>query len=427
MSAPPRTSDGCPPIGREGEAARLAHIIDDAAAGAKRAALLLGVPGIGKTTLLRWGVERARRRDLVSVHVRVPMAAGLPPRFPLGEVLDGLLRAHRARGVEPPERLRRVVDTLTGASSVGEYAVDLPQVADALEDAGRLGALAVFVDDYDWAPPEGTAPLVAALRVVETPLCFVATARLRGLGDEPPSPLPEPTADLWVEHLEVRGLDPAAVAALAAVLLEGAVLPSLAEALYARTLGNPLFIVETLAEWRKLGALTRTGGFWGVDEEAASREIRSLREMIAARLARLPEEALEAARALAVVARETEFEELAGIVGAERPALVEALCTLTAEGFVSSDATPGPRYRLAHPLYESTLAAEMGDTTRALLHGRVLAELRRRAAAGDPVSAAELAHHAVRALERPADLRAILAAAAAEAEGAGSFEEAATW
>src|SRR5206468_7180034 len=125
------------------------------------------------------------------------------------------------------------------------YEVALPQIADALEEAGRLAPLGIFIDDYHWAPPDGSTLLMAALRVVETPLCFVTSARLRSLDEEPAASLPEPTADLWVEHLEVRGLDAEATTALSREVLGGSPLPSLADAIYARTLGNPLFVGET--------------------------------------------------------------------------------------------------------------------------------------------------------------------------------------
>ena len=102
-----RRSEEAPPIGREVEAARLAQMIDDAAAGAKRAALLLGAPGIGKTTLLRFAHRRAEASGCISVAVRVPAAAGLPPRFPLGELLERLVRRCEQENLAAPARLER--------------------------------------------------------------------------------------------------------------------------------------------------------------------------------------------------------------------------------------------------------------------------------------------------------------------------------
>ncbi len=427
MSVAPRALPDRLPIGREVEATRLAQLIDDTVAGAKRAAVLLGAPGIGKTTLVRWARERAEIRGCLTASVRVPAAAGLPPRYPLGELLLGLVSAAAQRRIAVPDRLRRVVDTLTGSSSVDTYAVAVPQVADALEELGRSIPLAFFIDDYHWTPPEGVEMLVAALRIVETPVCLVASARLHGLGEEAAAPLPEPSADLWVENLEVRGLEPSAVAMLASTILDGSVLPSLADALYARTFGNPLFIVETLQGWRAEGALAVTGGFWGFDQDVVPSEARSLREMIASRLARIEHDAFAVARALAAIGRDADFDELSAVAEVEVGRLPDVVGGLIEDGIVALDARPPPRYRLAHPLYVSAFLDQEGTPASSLLHGRIFTELKRRADAGKAVSAAELAHHAVRSLTAPPDVRRVLTAAAEEAEAAGSLEDAAVW
>jgi DNA-binding CsgD family transcriptional regulator len=414
-------------MGRDEEAARLAHLIDDTAAGAKRAALLLGAPGIGKTTLLRYARSYGQHRGLVSSFVRVPSTAGLPPRFPLGESLAGYVAAFANHHVSPPERLERVVATLTGATSIDEYAVSLPQIAEALEEAGRLGPVGLFVDDYDWAPAEGTELLIAALRVIETPVFFLASARLRGAGDEPPSPLPAPTADLWIDHMEIRGLDAGAIAAIAAHELGGEVLPSLVDALYARTLGNPLFVAETLQAWRSTGVLQATGGYIGLSRFDEREATHSLRDMISSRLNGLGDEALATAGVVALIGREVSFEELAHILGFAPDRLVEHLSVLSAEGFIAGEEHQALRYRVAHPLYTAALLDALGAARVASLHGRVCDGMRTRALVERKASASELAHHAVRALHPPEDLREILDAAAAEAESAGGHEEAAEW
>ena len=424
MLSEPRSRPEAPPIGRDIEAARLAHLIDDTIAGAKRAVILLGAPGIGKSTLLRWTRDHAEQDGCITTSVRIPAAAGLPPRYPLGHLLEGLLLASSERGDPTSERLERVVATLTGSASSDAYPVGAPQIADALEEAGRFGPIAIFLDDYHWAPTDGIEPLIAALRVLETHVCFVASARLHGLGEESATPLPEPSADLWVEHLEIRGLEPAAVGSVAAAMLGGDVMPSLVDALYTRTFGNPLFLHETIQSWRSEELLDVTGGFWGLAQDATPPHARSLREMIAVRLARIGPDALSAVRALAAIGRDADFEELLAVVGADREALIDVIERLLDERLLLVEASPAPRYRPAHPLYAAALLDEEGTHQRSLLHAKIFDELRRR---GSRISAAELAHHAVRSLTRPADLREILTAAADEAEAAGSFEEAAVW
>lgn len=424
MSGEPRSLPGAPPIGRDVEAARLAHLVDDTIAGAKRAVLLLGAPGIGKSTLIRWARDRAESSGCITASVRIPAAAGLPPRYPLGHLLQGLLLASAERRHPTSERLERVVGALTGSSANDGYTVGAPQIADALEEAGRFGPLAIFIDDYHWAPSEGVDVLIAALRVLETHVCFVASARLHGLGEEAATALPEPSADLWIEHLEIRGLEPQAVGTLAASALGGDVMPSLVDALYTRTFGNPLFVNETVTAWRSEGLLSVTGGFWGLAHDVTPPHARSLREMITARLTRMGPAALSVVRALAAIGRDADFDELLAVGAIDHDALIDVIERLHDERLIVVESAASPRYRLAHPLYAASLLDEEGTPQRAVLHGKIFEELHRRTSR---ISAAELAHHAVRSLTRPVDLREILTAAANEAEAAGSAEEAAIW
>lgn len=55
---------------REVELGRLAGALDDAARGDGRAILVLGEPGIGKTSLLKATVEQAREREFHFLTVR---------------------------------------------------------------------------------------------------------------------------------------------------------------------------------------------------------------------------------------------------------------------------------------------------------------------------------------------------------------------
>jgi DNA-binding CsgD family transcriptional regulator len=147
--------------------------------------------------------------------------------------------------------------------------------------------------------------------------------------------------------------------------------------------------------------------------------------MISSRLGRLDDDALSAAGVAALIGREVSFEELASVLGFPHDRLVEHLNVLASEGFIASEENPALRYRVAHPLYTAALLNRLGAARVASLHGCISDGMR--ALAGRRRSASELAHHAVRALHPPPDLRDLLSAAAAEAESAGGHEEAAEW
>lgn len=415
-----------PPVGRGAETGRLELVIGSVGTGIKRGVLLLGGAGIGKTTLLRWACDRAGEAGLLCAHVRAPAVAGLPPRFPIGELLEGLIEACEGRGVSVPGSIRRVRDTVRGATSVEDYPADLPQIAQAIEDVGELSPIGIFVDDYQWVPAEANELLIGVLRAVECPVLFVGAARTPGGGEEALPSLPEPSADLWVEHLEVEGLDEEGVSALAEATLGKPVLPTLGRLLHEQTLGNPLFVIETLRQWMEDGVLVTVGGYWSLPEGRKQSMPRSLQEVVRARLGALGTEAALVTQALATLGRPARFDELRDITASEPDSLVETLSDLTRQRILIADTDAEHHYRIAHPLYESAALQHLGSTRTAALHGAIyeILEMREKT---HPIPAAELAHHAVNALVSPPRLPDLLGTAAAEAEAAGSYIEAARW
>src|SRR3954468_2006529 len=123
----------------------------DALAGEPAVLLLEGEPGIGKTTLLRAGVEEARRRG-----VRVLWCAASPSEAWMSyATLADLLGGVEAEVVEQlPEPQREALDAALLRSTPGAGGVDRRAVARAvlsvLEVLARQGAVVVAVDDLQW-------------------------------------------------------------------------------------------------------------------------------------------------------------------------------------------------------------------------------------------------------------------------------------
>ena len=69
---------------------------------------------------------------------------------------------------------------MTGSTSVETYAVSLPQIADALEELGRSGTIALFVDDYKvpLLPPEVAAYIAVTIELT-TPVLLVLGLAMR--------------------------------------------------------------------------------------------------------------------------------------------------------------------------------------------------------------------------------------------------------
>lgn len=406
-----------PPIGRAREMTALDALIEQVAGGEKRAGALVGPAGIGKTVMLRWARERADEKGFLTAFVRAPQSAGLPPRFPIGELLGGLIDACNARRIVPPEPLRKVVDTLRGKTTAEDYPADLPQIAEAIEQTAQRAPVALFVDDYQWAPTEGVNLLTAALRTIDASMLFAVTVR----GELDEVALPESSADLWFTPIEVRLLERPDVERLAAAELNSPVLSDLVDHLEARTLGNALFVVETLRTWTEAGVLTTVGDHLTVADPPRLPTLHTLRDTIRRRLSNLDRLSSDVIAILALLGRDATFEEVRAISGVESSILIDSLARLADSGTVVSEDAP-PVYRLMHPLYQSFVSESLGPTRRGDIHQRIYEALQSRS-----VRVAELAHHAVLALERPVALRDLVERAAGEAESAGSSETAAEW
>lgn len=75
-------------VGREQELGALAGLVADASAGRGRVALLLGDPGIGKTSLAEATTVLARNAGFAVVWGRCP-PDGAPPYWPWSQILSG--------------------------------------------------------------------------------------------------------------------------------------------------------------------------------------------------------------------------------------------------------------------------------------------------------------------------------------------------
>jgi DNA-binding CsgD family transcriptional regulator/tetratricopeptide (TPR) repeat protein len=403
-------------LGRERETSLLEQALEEVKDGSKRALILSGEPGMGKSMLLRWVQRCASERGFVSGAVRVPSMGGLTPLFPLTEMLSALDKAQlRNRSTSDPYASgRRVTE-----DPMDQRPTDVLAAVRALERSGDLGPIGIFVDDLQWAQPEGLGILYSALRLAEANVLLVTTTR-DGLNS---GPLPISSSDLPVEFVVVPGLDHQSIVLLAERFLKGPVLPSLSRSLHERTLGNPLLATEMLRSWKESAAITAlAGGFWALTQPRTTADSRSLLDMISERLDGLAQTSLDAAATLAILGHAGRPDELRSILGLSIAEVVNALAELEEGGVAERYAATGS-YQLTHPLFQSALIQGLGETRKADLHGRIFDALVRH----PDSSAAKVAYHAIRALERPPRLIQHLREAALEAERHASYAEAAIW
>ena len=406
-------------LGRDRECAAIDRLLDEARESRSGALVLRGEPGIGKSALVGYAVDRADGMRVLS-GAAVEAESELPFAGLHQLVWPVLDRADALPGVQGA--------ALRGALGLTAERVDdrfLVSVAllGLLTAVAEDGPLLCVVDDAHWLDrPSADAIVFAARRLNVDPIALVIGSRLEGRYEG----LPE---------MELDGLNPDA----AAGLLDPGMPETLRHQLVKVTHGNPLALIElprALSEDQRagraplIGEVPLTAGI----EDAFLAQIRPL-----------PEDA----RRLLVLAAADDSVELGAVLGAaERLSIPrDALDTAERAGLID---THGERLRFRHPLVRSAVYRAATTSERREAHSALAAVLdadrkawHRAAAAVTPDEDAALELErtadrartrggpaaAARALERAAELGATrrgerLLAAAGAAADAGRMQHA---
>ena len=411
-------------VGRAAELAELTARLDAALAGEPGVVLLGGEPGIGKTRLATELGRLAGNRAVPVLWGGCSPEPGAPAFWPWRRVL----REWRARGGDVPADLAPVDSgpLPTDPGPADRFAL-FDAAARFLSAAAADTGLVVVLDDVQWADPASVALLA---HVAREP----GPARLLVVGTYRSAELRVPLVEVPGRRLELRGLDAAAVAELAGG--DGA-------ALRDRTGGNPFFLHALLddraAASYAVSADPRRGDSAPSALEADPRHPApaaleadphrpapaaldadphrptpatldadphhptsaaldadphrptvpgSVRDVVARRVGRLPEECRAQLGRIAVIGPECEVALLVRLgcadpASALRPALTDGLLERV-----------GGRVRFSHDLVREALLADLPD--RAAQHLAVVEVLAPRAS--DPDVLPELARHALAAL-----------------------------
>ena len=341
------------------------------ASGRGHVVLLRGEAGVGKTALIR------ELCDLRAGSARIVHGACEPlftprPLGPLIEIaheLDGGLVPLVERGAKPYEVVTALVQELDGS---------IPVV--------------LVLDDLHWAD-EATLDVFRLLvrRVESVPVLVVAGYRDDEVDVADPLRivLGELATSPTISRMKLVGLSPGAVAELAEPHGVDA------DALYARTAGNPFFVVEALA-----------AGSDAIPE--------TVRDAVLARAARLTPPGRSLLEAVAVVPPQAELPLLEALAD---PA--SGLDECLASGMLRGDAA-GISFR--HELARLAVEDSIAPGRKVALHRSALAALAEPPAG--TLDFARLAHHAEAAGDTDA-VRRYAPAAAVRAEALGAHREAA--
>jgi len=330
-------------VGREAESAEVRAFLS---AGSPAGLLLVGGPGIGKTSLWEDGIDAARERGFRVLAARPTDAEAQHSFATLIDLLDGVPSTEL--GGLPPPQLQALEVALLRAAPTGP-----PPEGPAIS-VGFLGALRalavrqpllVAVDDVQWLDrPSADALAYVARRLDGAAVRFLLAARPEG------QPVLE--SALGADGLTRLDVEPLSMGALRRVLAErlGLDLPrSLVRRIADTTLGNPLFALEvgrTLAEDGPLD----TGDELPLPD--------SVEELLGTRVARLspPARRVVLAVALSSDPRVSQLEAVGG-----RDALEDAVDA----GVLVVD---GDRVRPFHPLVAAAAVRRSRARDRRELH-----------------------------------------------------------
>lgn len=357
--------------GRAAVTAVVAEAMAAAVEGTGRLVLILGEPGIGKTTAARQAAASARRAGFAVRWSACWSGGGTVAHAPWLTVLPGLGPAGR-------EALAALLGTGPGADDVmaaaAARAAAYAAAVGALEQAAAQQPVMIVLDDLHWAD-EGSLQLLesVAAHLPGIPVVIVGTYRPTDVGSGGGlSRLGGGT-----DRIELRGVDEARVVELLTTHIGAGRAAGLAAEVVRLTAGNPFLIVQLgrlLAD--DPGALTK-----GILPVGA-------RDLLEQRLGVLSADARGVLTGAAVLGGPFGITELSVVSGREPPAVDEVLAKAAALRIVERAAGTG-LWAFVHDLFRQAALQAGEPAVVARMHGRA-AEVRQEADAEPAAIAAHL-------------------------------------
>jgi DNA-binding CsgD family transcriptional regulator len=388
-----------PLVGRTAELTRIGQALDAAAAGDPTFVLVLGEAGIGKTALLRTTAWLAAGRGLRTLHGTAIASGTSIPYLPLVAPLRAAV-ADLPAGDSAASRVRAALDG-EASSDDSNLAAGAARLLEAIYEVLTAKPSLLVVDDVHWADSSTLTVLdYLAHRVNDEHLAVVAAAR-----DDEPGGLRVPIADgRRFLQLPLARLGREAVREQITQLTGRPMPDSLAERLYDRSAGNPLWVEELLA------------GATGAAGDDGRRAPPSLAGLVGSRVARLSAPARLVTDALAIIGTPADISLVAAVAELDGEDAARALADAEDSGVAARRADA---YALRHPLFGEVIASELAGSPRAAtMHRRAAEALEELGAA-----AATLAGHWAAAGDRERTLSSSRAAGE-QAETSGGWAEA---
>ena len=380
--------------GRDAEFKQVTTAWKEAAVGERRAVLVAGEPGIGKTRLAAELGRVVERNGGFVLLGRCDDGLGVPYQ-PFVEALAHVV-SHAPDDQLPallgpaagelcrlvPELAQRVPGLApTPSDPETERYLLFEAIAGWLEAQSQISPTLLVLDDLHWA----AEPTLLMLRHVlgsERNLRLLVIGTYRDTEVDRTHPLGALLAHLrrteGVDRIALRGLDGEEVADLV-VRASGQELNDqareLAHAVHAETGGNPFFAIEVLVSLAERGAIYQDAhGQWRSDVSIDEVGIpEGVKEVVGQRLSRLPDDCNAVLHGAAVAGQDFELDVITAITPEGEERVIDALEAARVAGLLDELGGTPVRYRFSHALVQQTLLDEI-PTARRLRFHRVIAE-----------------------------------------------------
>jgi tetratricopeptide (TPR) repeat protein/class 3 adenylate cyclase len=393
-----------PFVGRELEMQKLEAILERGIAGSGKVVLLIGEPGIGKSTLARSALHAVQHRhpDLLVGHGACieqhgPGEAYLPFLESLGGLLAGpgrervmvLLRRHAPTWCLqfPSVFSGALLDQLRREAIGSTNERMLRELGDALSEMTAVFPLILFLEDLQWSDP-ASIDLIYHLgrRAKAQRLLLLGTARWSEL-DQSHQLLKNCKRELQTqsacEEIVLKELQRDHVCRyLNDYFAPNTFPPELAALIYHKTEGHPLFATGILQLLAEREDVVKNDGVWNLTRPVSEMDLdvpEGVRSMILKKIEVLEEQDRGALQYASAQGEEFLSAPLAALLESDELALEERLDRLERVHHliqtVGEEELPGgglaTRYRFAHWLYQNTFYSALPTKRRALLHRQV--------------------------------------------------------
>ena len=387
-------------MGRAAELRQLHTAFDGAMSGEGSLHMVVGEPGIGKTSLCeQLATYVALRGGMTLVgHCYEEGSMSLPylafveamRSYVLERDADALKReldsgaAEAARIVSEVRERVQVEPSEPGDPEEDRYRL-LQAVSGFLRNAASMQPLLVVLEDLHDAD-RGTLEMLVHVARNLSGARLLILGTYRDVEVDRTHPLSSVLAELRRSsafgRVLLRGLTADEVRRMMSGIAGQEVPWGLAEAVHRQTEGNPLFVQEVLRYLVEEGLVHREGGRWQDtgQEQLAMSIPEGLRDVIGKRMARLSEGCNRVLAIAAVVGREFRLDVLQEVAGISEEELYAALEEAGGAAVIDerSSMGAGVSFRFAHAFFRQTLYEETFAPRRIRLHqqvGRALEEV----------------------------------------------------